>query len=167
MTSLMIGSYWPSWKHQNIGHSTSKAPITRFEFSVATRMSNTSRHPKCSPKDMPGGRKLSRLTTLSLSTWKVARTWPMVCPDGLTTRSATKGLCSVSNGSSFGPGRFYRSAWQRPYPIKNRRFFKRTIALWLQILIREFSVWYIRCVAVYGACFGRLRFSISSNPSKR
>jgi len=27
---------------------------------------------------------------------------------------------SVSNGSSFGPGRFYRSAWKRPYPIKNR-----------------------------------------------
>jgi len=30
---------------------------------------------------------------------------------------------SVSNGSSFGPGGYYRSAWQRPYPIKNRRFF--------------------------------------------
>jgi hypothetical protein len=26
----------------------------------------------------------------------------------------------VSNCSSFGPGRFYRSAWQLPYPIKNR-----------------------------------------------
>jgi hypothetical protein len=24
---------------------------------------------------------------------------------------------SVSNGSSFGPGRFYRSAWQRPYLV--------------------------------------------------
>jgi len=76
-------------------------------------------------------------------------------------------LDSVSNGSRFGPGRFYRSAWQWPYPIKNRRFFKRTVALWLQILIREFSVWYIKYVATYGASFGRLRFSISSNLSKR
>ena len=64
--------------------------------------------------------------------------------------SADDSLChfgmecnSVSNGSSVVPGRFYRSLWKRPYPIKNRRFFKRTIALWLQILIREFSVWYI------------------------
>jgi len=75
--------------------------------------------------------------------------------------------CSVSNGSSFVPDRFYRSAWQRPYPIINRRFFKRTITLWLQILIREFSVWYIKYVASYGASFGRLRFWISSNLSKR
>jgi len=74
---------------------------------------------------------------------------------------------SVSNGSSFGPGRFYRSAWQRPYPIKNRRFFKRIITLRPQILIREFSVWYIKYVALHGASFGRLRFSISSNLSKR
>ena len=74
---------------------------------------------------------------------------------------------SVSNGSSFRPGQFYRSAWQRSYAIKNWRFFKRTIALWLQILIREFSVWYIKCVALYGASFGCLRFSISSILSKR
>jgi len=74
---------------------------------------------------------------------------------------------SVRNGSRYGPGGYYRSVWQRPYPIKNRRFFKRTIALWLQILIREFSVWYIKYVASYGASFGRLRFSISLNLSKR
>jgi hypothetical protein len=82
-------------------------------------------------------------------------------------RRQIRGPGSVSNGSSFGPGRFYRSAWQRPYPIKNRRLFKRTIALWLQILIREFSIWYIQYVASYGASFGRLRFSISSNLSKQ
>jgi len=76
-------------------------------------------------------------------------------------------VLSVSNGCSFGPGRFYRSVWQRLYPIKNRRFFKRTIALWLQIWIREFNVWYIKYVALYGASSGRLRFSISSNLSKR
>jgi hypothetical protein len=34
------------------------------------------------------------------------------------------GSTSVNNGTSFGPGRFYRSAWQLPYPIKNRPFFK-------------------------------------------
>jgi len=50
---------------------------------------------------------------------------------------------SVSNGSRFVPGRFYRSAWQRPYPIKYGRFFKRTITLRPQILIREFSIWYV------------------------
>jgi len=74
---------------------------------------------------------------------------------------------SVSNGSSFGPGGYYRSAWQRPYPIKNRRFFKRTITLRPQILIREYSVWYVKYAALYGASFGRLQFSISFNLSKR
>ena len=34
---------------------------------------------------------------------------------------------SVSNGSRFGQGGYYRSAWQWPYHIKNRRFFKRTV----------------------------------------
>jgi hypothetical protein len=29
---------------------------------------------------------------------------------------------SVSNGCSFGPGRFYSSAWQRPYPIIKQQF---------------------------------------------
>jgi hypothetical protein len=29
----------------------------------------------------------------------------------------------VSNGSSFGPSWVYRSTWQWPYPIKNRRYF--------------------------------------------
>jgi len=76
-------------------------------------------------------------------------------------------VCSVSNGSSFGPGRYYRSAWQRPYAIKNRRFFKRTITLRPQILIREYSVWYVKYAALHGASFGRLRFSISLNLSKR
>ena len=74
---------------------------------------------------------------------------------------------SVSNGSSFGPGGYYRSAWQRPYPIKNRRFFKRTITLRPPILIREYSVWYVKYAALHGASFGRLRFSISLNLSKR
>jgi hypothetical protein len=74
---------------------------------------------------------------------------------------------SVSNGSSFGPGQFYRSAWQRPYPIKNRRFFMRTITLRPQILVREFSVWYVKYAAQRGASFGSLRFSISSNQSKQ
>ena len=74
---------------------------------------------------------------------------------------------SVSNGSSFGPGGYYRSAWQRPYPIKNRRFFKRTITFRPQILIREYSVWYVKYAALHGASFGRLRFSISLNLSKR
>jgi hypothetical protein len=73
----------------------------------------------------------------------------------------------VSNGSSFGPGRFYRSAWQWPYPIKNRRFFKWTITLRPQILIREFSVWYVKYAAQRAASFGRLWFSISFNLSKR
>jgi len=59
----------------------------------------------------------------------------------------SRAAIGVSNGSSFGPGRFYRSAWQRPYPIKNRRFFKRTITLRPQILIREFSVWYVKYAA--------------------
>ena len=76
-------------------------------------------------------------------------------------------IYSVSNSSSFVPGWFYRSAWQQPYPLNNRRFFKHTIALWLQILIRESGVWYIEYVASYGASFGRLRLSISSNLSKR
>jgi len=74
---------------------------------------------------------------------------------------------SVSNGSSFGPGQFYRSAWQRPHPIKNRRFFKWTITLRPQILIRECRVWYVKYVAQHGASFGCLQFSISSNLSKQ
>jgi hypothetical protein len=77
------------------------------------------------------------------------------------------GVVSVSNGSSFGPGGYYRSAWQRPYPIKNRRFFKRTITLQPQIFIREFSVWYVKYAALHGASFGRLQFLISLNLSKR
>jgi len=35
-------------------------------------------------------------------------------PKGGFSRAA-----SVSNGSRFGPGGYYRSAWQRPYHIKN------------------------------------------------
>jgi len=76
-------------------------------------------------------------------------------------------VSSVSNSSSFGPGGYYRSAWQRPYPNKNRRFFKRTITLRPQILIREYSVWYVKYATLHGASFGRLRFSISLNLSKR
>jgi len=90
--------------------------------------------------------------------------------DELSSRlfsSLTSCISSVSNGSSFGPGGYYRSAWQRPYPIKNRRFFKRTITLWPQILIREFSVCYVKYAALHGASFGRLRFSISLILSKR
>jgi len=74
---------------------------------------------------------------------------------------------SVSNGSSFGPGQIYRSAGQRPYPIKNRRFLKRTITLRPQILIREFSVRYVKYAAQRGASFGCHRFSISLNLSKQ
>ena len=84
-------------------------------------------------------------------------------------RDALRGCdlaCCVSNGSSFGPGRIYRSAWQRPYPIKNRRFFKRTITLRPQILIREFGVRYVKYAAQHGASFGHLRFLISLNLSK-
>jgi len=76
-------------------------------------------------------------------------------------------MLSVSNSSTFGPGRFYMSVWQWPYPITNRRFFKRTLTLRPQILIREFSVWYLKYAAQRGASFGRLRFSISLNLSKR
>jgi len=76
-------------------------------------------------------------------------------------------VSSVSNGSSFGPSWFYRSAGQRPYPIKNRRFFKRTITLRPPILIREFSVWYVKYAAQHGASFSCLQFSISLNLSKR
>jgi hypothetical protein len=76
-------------------------------------------------------------------------------------------LYSVSNGSSFGPGRFYRSAWQWPYPIKNWRLFKRIVTLRPQILIREFSVWYVKYAARWGASLGHLWFSISLNLSKR
>jgi len=43
--------------------------------------------------------------------------------DSFSTRSDGT---SVSNGSMFGTGRFYRSAWQWPYHIKNRQFFKWT-----------------------------------------
>jgi len=77
------------------------------------------------------------------------------------------GLSSVSNGSSFGPGRFYRFAWQQPYPIQIRRFCKRTIALRPQLLIGEFCVWYVTYATWRGASFGDLRFSISLNLSKR
>ena len=74
--------------------------------------------------------------------------------------------CSVSNGSTFGPGRFYRSVWQQPYPIENGPFFKRTITLRPQVLIRKSSVWWVEYVAPHGASFGDLRFLISSNFSK-
>jgi len=91
--------------------------------------------------------------------------WIVVCSATRNKVSCRWG--SVSNGSSFVPGRFYRSAWQPPYPINNRRFFKRTITLRPQVLIREFSVWYVKYVAPHAASFGPLRFSISSNLSKR
>ena len=87
--------------------------------------------------------------------------------DDAETHMQHSPLFSVSNGSSFGPGGYYRSAWQWPYPIKNRLLFKRTITLRPQILIREFSVWYVKYVALHGASFGRLRLSISLNLSKR
>jgi len=74
---------------------------------------------------------------------------------------------SVSNGSSFGPGQLNRSAWQWPYDINNRQFFQWTITLRPQILIREFSVWYVKYAAPHGASFGSLRISISSNLSNR
>jgi hypothetical protein len=73
----------------------------------------------------------------------------------------------VSNGSSFGPGQFYRSAWDRPYPIKNRQFFRRTITLRPQILNREFGVYYVQYAAPRCAEFGGLQFLISLNLSKR
>jgi len=73
---------------------------------------------------------------------------------------------SVSKRSSFGPSRFYRSVSQQPYPIKNPRFFKRTITLRPQILIGEFSIWYVKYAALHGASFGCLRFLISWNLSK-
>jgi len=76
-------------------------------------------------------------------------------------------MASGCNGSSFGPDGYYRSVWQRPYPIKNRRFFERTITVRPQILIREFSVWYVKYATLHGASFGRLRFSISLILSKQ
>jgi len=92
ITTLMIGSHWPSWKHWNSGDTTSRAPNTRFGFGVSTRISDTSRHPKCSPEDKPGGQKFSQLTMLSSRTRTVGRTQPMVHADGPTTRSASNGL---------------------------------------------------------------------------
>ena len=80
---------------------------------------------------------------------------------------AINDIASVNNGSAFRPGRFYRSAWEWPNPIKNRRFFNRTITLRPQILISEFSVWYVSYAALHGTSFGHLRFLISSNLSKR
>ena len=88
---------------------------------------------------------------------------PWIMPDAKAIIVDT----SVSNGSSFGPGRFYRSAWQQPYPIKNRRFFKRTITLRSPILIRQFSVWYVQYAAQCGTSFGRLLSLISSSLRKR
>jgi hypothetical protein len=43
----------------------------------------------------------------------------------------------------------------------------RTINLRPQLLITEFSVWYVKYAALHGASFGRLQFSISLNFSKR
>jgi len=43
----------------------------------------------------------------------------------------------------------------------------RTITLRPQILIREFSVWYVKYAAQHGASFGGLRFSIFLNLSKQ
>jgi len=72
-----------------------------------------------------------------------------------------------SNGSIFGTGRFYRSAWHRPYHIKNRRFFNWTAQLSPPILIRQFRAWYASYATLHGASFGRLRFLISSKLSKQ
>jgi len=52
-------------------------------------------------------------------------------------------------------------------PHQKSTIFKRTIILRPQISIREFSVWYVRYAALRGASFGRLRFLISLNISKR
>jgi len=74
---------------------------------------------------------------------------------------------SVSNGSSFGPGQFNKSAWQLIYPTKNRQFFMRTTTLRPQIFNRGFGVWYVQYATPCGASYGGLRFSISSNLSQR
>jgi len=73
---------------------------------------------------------------------------------------------NVSKGSSVGPGRFYRSEQQQPYPIKNEPFFKQTITLRPQILIRQFSDCYVKYSAEHGESFCSLIFDIL-NCSKR
>jgi hypothetical protein len=108
------------------------------------------------------------MMTLRLSThWELADSCQLCREASPKVKPPSVVKISVSNGSCFGPGGSYGSAWQRPYPIKNRRFFKQTITLRPQILIREFSIWYVKYVALHGASFGCLRFSISLNLSNR
>ena len=57
ITTPMFGSYWPFCNDENSGGTTSRVPIWMSLSGVLTRISSTSRHPKNSPEDKPGGRK--------------------------------------------------------------------------------------------------------------
>jgi hypothetical protein len=52
-------------------------------------------------------------------------------------------------------------------PHQKSTIFMQTITLRSQILIREFSVWYVKYAALHGTSFGRLQFLISLILSKR
>jgi len=65
---------------------------------------------------------------------------------------------SVSNGSTFGTSRFYRSVWQWPCNIKNWRFFMQTVQLSPPIYIRQYRAWYLKYASLHGVSFAGLRF---------
>jgi len=89
-TTRRIGSScWLSRQYNN-GDTISRAPITRSWSSATTRTSSTSKPPKCSLEDRPGGRKFYPLMTLSSNTWNERRTRQMDHQEDPTTRLATR-----------------------------------------------------------------------------
>jgi len=74
---------------------------------------------------------------------------------------------SVSNGSIFGTGWLYWSAWQWLSHINNQQFFKRTAQSSPPIVIRQCRARYVKYATLHGASFGWLRSSITLKLSKR
>jgi len=82
--------------------SLNNARIADFNQRVTSTPSSTQRRPIHTPTATP-----------SIS----SRSTP--APGRISTRHVvSRPASSVRNGPSFGPGGYYRSAWQRPYPIK-------------------------------------------------
>jgi len=134
-----------------------KASWSLFQHDGAAAFKLSERSPLPPPlsaTDLPGG----RTQALNVRRIRKINRHPV---------ESDEDSASLSNGSRFEHGGYYRSSWQQPYHIQNRRFFKQTVQLSPRILVRTFSIWYIKYAALHGSSFGVLRFSISRKFSKQ
>jgi len=85
-TTRTNGSSWRLSTQCNHGDTSSRAPTTRSWSNETIRISSSSKIPKCSPEDMPGGRISYSLKTLSWTTGKERRTRQIDRQEASTTR---------------------------------------------------------------------------------